>query len=480
MYSVIDVGTTGVKLAVFDASLNKIHFEKTSIGYKTLQTGRIEQDSQLMAEVVKGYARKAKSLGARKLALTTYRASVVAWNRNGSPISNILTWIDGRGKEVIDRLPSWLKAFSALSSSMSRIIRPDTPAILMRWLYDNVEGVREKVLSREAYVWTLDSFLLYSLTGRYVSDVTNSTLTGLVHPKNLEAVDIVSSILGLPKSYPEIVDSVEDFGAFEGLEIKVSIADQQSASVFHGLLDPGRVGSVHGTGSFVEQSASGFTMPKQGLVPVIIAGIEGKRYYGVEGFLRTSGIAVDWLRNAGFYSTYEEMEQLASNGKLKSILLPFFGGLRVPEAPELRGVMLGLDPSVSRADVLLGLAWGVSLYIAYLLRTIMETCGKPVQPLWASGGYSQSNVFLQTLANATGMEVARPVSIEATIMGALKLLLYSDGKISLKELKNSPSPSRVFKPEIDDVSRERIFESFREVLEVLVKWEKNPLLGGKF
>jgi glycerol kinase len=213
---------------------------------------------------------------------------------------------------------------------------------------------------------------------------------------------------------------------------------------------------------------------------VIIAGIEGKRYYGVEGFLRTSGIAVDWLRNAGFYSTYEEMEQLASNGKLKSILLPFFGGLRVPEAPELRGVMLGLDPSVSRADVLLGLAWGVSLYIAYLLRTIMETCGKPVQPLWASGGYSQSNVFLQTLANATGMEVARPVSIEATIMGALKLLLYSDGKISLKELKNSPSPSRVFKPEIDDVSRERIFESFREVLEVLVKWEKNPLLGGKF
>jgi glycerol kinase len=78
------------------------------------------------------------------------------------------------------------------------------------------------------------------------------------------------------------------------------------------------------------------------------------------------------------------------------------------------------------------------------------------------------------------MEVARPVSIEATIMGALKLLLYSDGKISLKELKNSPSPSRVFKPEIDDVSRERIFKSFREVLEVLVKWEKNPLLGGKF
>jgi glycerol kinase len=479
MYGVIDVGTTGVKLAVFDSSLNRVHFEKTSIGYKTLQGGKIEQDSQLMVEVVKGYARKAKRLGARKLALTTYRASVVAWSRSGAPISNILTWIDGRGKEVIDKLPLWVRGLSTLSSSLSRVIRPDTPAILMRWLYDNVEKLREKVLAGEAYVWTLDSFLLYSLTGKFVSDVTSSTLTGLIHPKNVEEVGIVSSILSLPEAYPEIVDSVHEYGKFEDVGICVSIADQQSASVYHGLLEPFRVGSVHGTGSFVEQSTTGFKMPAQGLVPVVIAGIDGKRYYGVEGFLRTTGLVVDWLRNAGFYSTYEEMEQLASSGRLKSIVLPFFGGLRVPEAPELRGLIVGLDSSVSRSDVLLGLAWGVSLYVTYLLRRMEKTCGKPKEPLWASGGYSQSNAFLQALANATGMKVSRPESIEATIMGALKLLLYADGKISLKELKKPPEQSAVFEPKVRDDFRERIFESFQEVLEVIVKWEGNLLLSGK-
>ncbi len=479
-YAVMDVGTTGVKLAVYDEGLSRVYYERVSVGFERTVEGYVEQNAAKLAEVVKGFARKAKSLGARKLGVCTYRASVLAWSKDGAPLTNIITWIDGRGREVVEKLPGYAKLLRNVSGALSQILSPDSPAVLMRWILDHVEGLRERVERSDAYLWTVDSYILYTLTGKFYSDATNAALTGLIHPRNLEEIDIVFSLLKLPRRTPEVVDNVVDAGSFEGLDVSVLIADQQSASVAVGALREGAIESVHGTGSFVEQCTGKFAMVGGGLVPVIILSLDGRRVYGVEGFVRTTGSIVEWLREAGFFSSYEEMEGLASRASRGVLVLPAFGGFRCPRAPRLRGLITGLHPGVGRGEVVAGLAWGVALHIAYIIREIRKRVGAPRSPLWASGGYSQSDYFLQVLADATGLKVARPVDVESSCRGVAKLLALADGRISRKELEEPPPPGKVFEPRLSGEERERLLESYSEFLEVVRKWEKNPILSGSF
>jgi len=479
-YGVIDVGTTGVKLALYDERLSRIHYERVSVGFERTAAGYVEQDAAKLAEVVKGFARRAKSLGAKKLGVCTYRASVLAWSREGVPLTSVVTWIDGRGREVVERLPGYAKLLKGVSGALAQILSPDSPAVLMRWILDHVEGLREKVERGEAYLWTVDSYVAYALTGRFCSDATNAALTGLIHPKSLEEIDAVFSLLKLPRRTPEIVDNVVDAGSFEGLDVSVLIADQQAASVAVGALREGAVESVHGTGSFVEQCTGRFVMAGGGLVPLIILSLDRRRVYGVEGFVRTTGSIVEWLREAGFFSSYEEMEALASKAGRGALVVPAFGGFRCPRAPSVRGLICGLSLGTGRGEVVAGVAWGVALHVAYILREIRRRVGAPREPLWASGGYSRSDFFLQTLADATGLRVARPPDVESSCAGVAKLLALADGRISRRELEEPPPPGKVFEPRTSAGERERLLEGYGELLGVLRRWERNPFISGSF
>ena len=479
-YGVVDVGTTGVKLAVYDEGLSRVYYERLSVGFEKTAAGYVEQDAAKLAEVVKGFARKAKSMGARKLGICTYRASVVAWSKEGLPLTNVVTWIDGRGKDVVERLPSYVKVLKRVSGAFAQILSPDSPAVLMRWIFDHVEGLREKVERGEAYLWTVDSYILYTLTRGFRSDATNAALTGLIHPKNLEEIDIVFSLLKLPRRTPEVVDNVVEAGSFEGLDVSVLIADQQAASVAAGALREGVIESVHGTGSFVEQCTGRLAMVGGGLVPLIILSLDGRRVYGVEGFIRTTGSIVEWLREVGFFSSYEEMEELAARAGRGALIVPAYGGFRCPRAPDVRGLVCGLSLGVRRGEVVAGLAWGVALHLAYIVREIWRRVGASREPLWASGGYSRSDFFLQALADATGLRVARPVDVESSCRGVAKLLALADGRISRRELEEPPPTGKVFEPRVDAGEREHLIEKYRELLGVLRRWEKNPFLSGTF
>lgn len=480
MYAVIDVGTTGVKLSVYNTEGERVHYEKTSLGFERLESGLIEQDSRKLVSAVKGFARKARELGARSLGIASYRASVVAWAKSGDPLTNVITWMDGRGRSVVEKLPPHARLLSKLSKSLGYILSPDSPAVLMKWVYENTPGLAERVERGEAFVWTLDSFLLYSLTGRFAADATNVALTGLVHPKDFKEVGIVFDLLKLPRATPEIVDNAGDLGEAEGLKLQAVIADQQAAAVGLGVVERGRVESVHGTGSFLEACTGGFAMPRAGLIPIVIFKLGKTPVYGVEGFLRTTGSAVDWLMSIGFYRDYEEMEHLARRASRRVLLLPSFGGLRVPKAQNAGGLITGLTLSSSRSDIVGGLAWGVALYMAYLLDLIRDTVGGYVEPLWAAGGFSKSNTFLQFLADATGLRVARPTDVEASSRGVLKLLMVADGRAGREVLREQQPVEAEFKPSMSEEERQMYMSNFRAIVEVLPKWEENLFLRRSF
>ncbi len=479
MYGVIDVGTTGIKLSIYDGELRKVHYEKHILGFEQLESGFIEQDSRRLAEVVRGLSRKAREFGVKKLGICTYRASVLAWKSDGSPLTNVITWMDGRGMEVISRLPIVAKVLRKLSGSLNTILSPDSPAILLKWIYERM-GIEKDAEEGNAFAWTLDSFLIYNLTGKFLSDSTNATLTGLIHPKDLSKIDLIFDLLKLPEVTPDVVENVSDLGRFEGMDLVVSIADQQSAALGMGVIERGKIESVHGTGSFIEAAASEFIMPKGGLIPLIILSLEGRRVYGLEGFIRSTGSTVDWLKGVGLFSSYDEMEELAQMGRRKAILIPSLGGLRVPRADKLRGVITGLDLSTGRADIVSGIAWGISIHLASIIERIRSHLGSLKEPLLSAGGYSRSNAFLQRLSDLSGMRVARLKDTEASSFGVAKLLAYSDGRLSYEDLTETPEIDTVFEPEMSEDERRALIREYSKLLEVMTSCEGNPFMRGSF
>lgn len=366
-----------------------------------------------------------------------------------------------------------------LSRSLRAVLSPDSPAVLLKWIYDRL-GIGEEVRNGRAFAWTLDSFLLYNLTGRFVSDPTNATLTGLIHPRDMREIGIVFDLLKLPRVTPDIGDNAQEFGRVEGVDLSVSIADQQSAAVGMGVLESGRVEGTHGTGSFLEVATSGFLMPKGGLIPIVILSLDGRRTYGLEGFVRSTGSTVDWFREVGLFGSYEEMESLAGEGGRGPLLVPSLGGLRVPRAQQLRGLIVGLSLSAGRADMISSIVWGVSLHLALILELMRSHVGDLKEPLLAAGGYSRSRVFLRRLADLSGMRVARPTDVEASSLGVAKLLAHFDGKLRLEDLREPPDLEEEFEPGMEGELRRKLLQDYSKLVEVLMRWEENPFLRGAF
>ncbi|PNV77265.1 MAG: carbohydrate kinase, partial [Thermoproteota archaeon] len=236
----------------------------------------------------------------------------------------------------------------------------------------------------------------------------------------------------------------------------------------------------HGTGSFIEAVTSSFMMPKEDLIPIIILSVDGRRIYGLEGFIRSTGSTVDWLKEVGLFRDYDEMEHLAEIGGNNSILIPSLGGLRVPRAQQLKGIITGLSLSTSRAGIVSGIAWGISLHLAFILELIRSQLRELKAPLLSAGGYSRSNAFLQRLADLTGMEVARPIDTEASSLGVAKLLAYSDGKLGFEELKSTPEIDKRFKPRMGEEERRKLIQEYSELLKVILGCEENIFLSGSF
>lgn len=480
MYGVIDVGTTGVKFSVYNRDLDRIYYEKVGLGFEKIGREFIEQDSFRLSKIVKEFTNKAVELGVRRIGICTYRASVLAWRSDGTPITNVITWMDGRGRKIVETLPRTAKLLRRFHRALKIILSPDSPAVLLRWIYDNVPGLIEEVKTGKAYAWTLDSYLTYLLTGRFQADVTNATLTGLIHPKNLSRIDIVFELLNLPKIVPEVKNNVDVFGSFKNVEINVCIADQQAASVGLSVLEKGRIQSTHGTGSFVETATGSLIIPKEELVPLIILSIDGERIYGLEGFTRSTGSTLEWLMKICFFKDYREVEESLRQSRGGVLVIPSFTGFRIPYIGDLKGIILGLSLDTSRAEIASGLALGVSLHTAFIINVMKKYVHKLEEPFFVGGGYSRSDSFLQMLADMTGMEVARPIDVEVSSLGVAKLLALSDGAISKKDLREKPAIEKIFTPKLETLERDKLLEHYVKLLEGIRKWEKNILLKGIF
>jgi glycerol kinase len=444
MYACVDVGTTKIKLAMYDENFEKVHSEYAIVPL----TADGLQDPEEVYQTVRQMLKRGKELGAKSAGLATYRASVVAWKKDGTPLTPIVTWMNTDVTKTYARQPLYVKGLAKVPP-FDLIISPYSPVIRFLRLKDLRPEIADMFASQSCMAWTLESFLAYRLTGRFVSDATSAALTGLIHPKSFKVIGIVKSMFGLKMPIPEIVGNSELIGSAEGIELRALIADQQAAFLAENVIH-GRVAKVtNGTGTFVDIPVEGYSRVK-GLVPLVLLKHRETTFYGLEGYLPTSGTAVDKMLNLGILKSYSDLEDDSDSEGV--LMVPALAGLQIPRLPRAKGMVYGLDRGTTRN----GLISALLKSIAFQVRFVLEASGRRVEALRANGNLSRSTRLLKYISSITGLPVERQKDLEGTMRGLALLQALGLDKLKLDEIDATRSGVEV----IEEVEHARYKEGY--------------------
>lgn len=426
LFACVDVGTTKIKLSLYDGELTRTYAESARV--PVAADGL--QDAEELFAVVKHMLTKGQELGARSAGIATYRASALAWDREGKPLTPIVTWTDRSVYATYRKLPSYLKLMGKVPP-LDLVISAYSPVmkfLRLRELNPNMADGRME--------WTLDAYLAYRLTRRFVSDATNACLTGIIDPRSMKPIGLVRSLFGLKTPLPELVENTQNIGSFGGLEINAMIGDQQAASVAEGATVRGVAKVTNGTGTFVDVPTDGFKR-RGDLIPLVLLKHRGRVCFGLEGYLPTTGRAVDLMIEMGILRDYSELE-VTDDGDV--LFLPALSGLQVPKLPWARGLIAGLDMGSDRKSIVSGLLKSISFHV----KLVLAQAGEEVKTLRADGGLSGSDALLRRISGATGLEVRRNSDPEATSRGLAVLQMASLGLGSLESLVSAGMREEVF------------------------------------
>ncbi|MFP3173375.1 MAG: FGGY family carbohydrate kinase [Vulcanisaeta sp.] len=427
---VIDVGTTNVKLIIYSSELEPQYQEVINVPTLFPRSYYVEQDANTLRGAFRHLINVARDRGVKFLGISTYRASTIAWDRSGNPLTNIVTWLDRRGLEIINRFPYNLLRRLPL---MSSVLIPTSPVVQILWLLRNRRDILERVSRGEAYIGTLSSYLAYLVSGKYINDATNEALTGLWHPGRLERIGVVYDALKIPREVgPEVTDNVYEYGEIDGVRVGVLIADQQAAMIGEGCLTSGCGKVTNGTGSFVDVAIDKFRLAGDGLLPLLVLKIGNSLFYGVEGFLPATGSVIDWLIKLGLLSTPQELDRLMGIRTGDLVVIPALAGVNVPQRPCARGFIDGLTLDTNREVFVRAVVEGIVQLVALIFDKIRGIAN--VEFVRVDGGLSRSNLFLKLLATALGVRVERQFDVEATARGVAALLKVFTGELNLRDL----------------------------------------------
>ncbi|RLF88380.1 glycerol kinase, partial [Thermococci archaeon] len=341
-------------------------------------------------------------------------------------------------------------------------------------------GLREKAERGEVYFGTVDTFLIYRLTGEHVTDYSNASRTMLFNIRKLEWDEDLLEIFDIPLDIlPEVRNSSEIYGYTKilGREIPVSgdAGDQQAALFGQAGFETGIVKATYGTGNFILVNTGKTVRYSKNLLTTIAWGINGKITYALEGSIFVTGAAVQWLRDGiKIIKHVAETEELAR--KLESnegvYFVPAFVGLGAPYWDQFaRGLIIGITRGTGREH----LARATLEAIAYLTRDVIEEMEKLVgiKELRVDGGATANDFLMQFQADILNRRVVRPVVKETTALGAAYLAgLAVDYWESLDEIRALWKAERVFEPEMDEETRERLYKGWKEAVRRAMEWAK--------
>jgi glycerol kinase len=420
----------------------------------------------------------------KAIGITNQRETVVIWNRRtGKPIHKAIVWQDRRTAEICAGLKA--KGLEPLfTEKTGLLLDPYFSGTKVRWLLDNVKGAREKAAKGELAFGTIDSFLIWRLTGGKVhaTDATNASRTLLYNIHTGQWDEDLLTIMGVPRSLlPEVKDCAADFGATEAKLLGAAIpicgvaGDQQAATIGQACFEPGMMKSTYGTGCFALLNTGAKAVRSQNrLLTTVAYQLDGKRTYALEGAIFIAGAAVQWLRDGlRLVKTAGETGALAkaADPHQHVYLVPAFVGLGAPYwNAEVRGAIFGLTRGTTNREIAQAALEAVCYQTRDLLEAMQKDMGGTEKTiLRVDGGMTASDWTMQRLADILNAPVDRPPILETTALGAAYLAGLKAGLLPKpSQFAKSWKRGARFVPKMDKAEREEKYTGWKDAVRKLL------------
>ncbi|MBL4918712.1 glycerol kinase GlpK [Szabonella alba] len=472
----IDQGTTSSRAILFDAGLRVVSVAQEEFPQHYPAPGWVEHDPSDLWSTVAGTARAAiekAGIAARDIAaigITNQRETTVIWDRkSGEPIHNAIVWQDRRTADICEPLKQ-AGHEPMVTRRTGLLLDPYFSGTKVKWLLDNVPGARARAEAGELAFGTVDSFLIWKLTGgrAHVTDATNAARTMLFNIATQEWDPEICALMGVPMAIlPEVKDCAADFGLTRadlfGHEIPISgvAGDQQAATVGQACFAPGMMKSTYGTGCFALLNTGSDMVPSTNrLLTTVAYRLDGRTTYALEGSIFIAGAVVQWLRDGlKIIRDAKETQPLAeaADPAQEVVLVPAFTGLGAPYwRPDCRGAVYGLTRNSGPAELARAALESVGFQTRDLLEAMRADWGAAADGvLRVDGGMTASDWAMQFLADILGAPVDRPVVTETTALGAAYLAGLQAGICPPpEEFAKSWALERRFDPGMEDSTRE--------------------------
>lgn len=482
----LDQGTTSSRSIVFDLSGRIIASSQREFPQIFPHRGWVEHDPEDIWNTQLTVAREALSKAGADAAdiygigITNQRETTVVWERaTGKPICNAIVWQCRRTAEYCDYIKSG-ELCEDIRRRTGLLIDAYFSATKLKWILDNVEGARERARRGELCFGTVDSWLIFNLTGGKVhaTDYSNASRTMLFNINTLEWDDELLRLFDIPRRMlPDVKPSSCIFGETApelfGASIPVAgvAGDQQAALFGQCCFEDGSVKNTYGTGGFMlMNTGSRPVMSENGLLTTIAWGIgDSSVSYALEGSVFVCGASVQWLRDGlGLISKASETETIARSVENSGGVwfIPAFVGLGAPYwDPYARGALLGLTRGTTRAHIVRAVLESMAYQTADVLELMEREAKVSMTSLKVDGGASANDLLLEIQADLLGTPIIRPGCIETTALGAANLAGLSTGAFSsLSEISASWQCERRFEPRISAEERLSRLDGWRKAV----------------
>jgi glycerol kinase len=490
----LDQGTTSSRAILFDGKGNLIASHSIAFEQIFPKPGWVEHDpeaiwrSQLesMQAAVEKSGVSAGQIAA--IGITNQRETVVIWDRHtGKPIHNAIVWQDRRTAAACDALTREGYA-EAIREKTGLIIDPYFSGTKIAWLLDHVPGARERAEAGDLLAGTIDSWLIYKLTGGKVhaTDVTNASRTMLFNIHTLEWDAELARWLRVPLAMlPKVVSSSGLIGecdpAFLGRAIPICgvAGDQQAALFGQACFAEGEAKNTYGTGCFLLMNTGETCVASRNrLLTTIAWGIGNRVEYALEGSIFMAGATIQWLRDElHLIETAQETEGLALSvpDTCGVYLVSAFVGLGAPYwDPYARGMMIGLTRGAGRAHIVRAALESLAYQTRDVLKAMEEDAGLSLRTLKADGGASANGFLMQFQADILNVPVIRPALTETTAMGAAFLAGLSAGVFADKgAIRDCWRQGGRFDPVMEEGKRTALYGGWRRAVERCLRWEQS-------
>ncbi|KRK65235.1 glycerol kinase [Companilactobacillus tucceti DSM 20183] len=493
----IDEGTTSTRAIIFDKKGAKVADAQREFTQHFPEPGWVEHDANEIWNAVQSTIANVfiesgiKPHQISGIGITNQRETTVIWDKNtGLPIYNAIVWQSRQTTSIADKLKA--DGYDQMiHEKTGLLIDSYFSATKIRWILDHVDGAQERAENGELLFGTIDSWLLWKLSGgaAHVTDYSNASRTMLFNIHDLKWDDEILKVLNIPKAMlPEARPNSEVYAKtkgyhFYGSEVPISgmVGDQQAALFGQMAFEPGMVKNTYGTGAFIVMNTGEKPqISDNNLLTTIGYGINGKVYYALEGSIFVAGSAIQWLRDAmKLVDSAPDSEDAAMSSRDDDevYVVPAFTGLGAPYwDSDARGAVFGLTRGTSREDFIKATLQSLAYQSRDVIDTMKKDTGIDIPTLKVDGGAANNKYLMQFQADVLQTPVQRAKDLETTALGAAFLAGLAVGYWKdIDEIKKEYATGATFNPEMKKERADYLYEGWQEAVSATRKFKHKPM-----